>query len=172
VLAQLPTFYATLGLDMQVETPVDVLEEVEFCQTHPVFDGTRWRMVRNFPSCLSKDATITHQLPSEAYTRSYLAAVGDCGLSLCTGLPVLQEYYGVLRRCGTPLQASEMEETGMRQLAKGLRPVVTTITPEARTSFYRAFHCLPDVQTAIEASLSASHYEDIHLGEPSLQMSI
>jgi hypothetical protein len=44
-IAGVPTFYGKLGFRMKVEPPVDVMESIEFCQTHPVYDGSKWVMV-------------------------------------------------------------------------------------------------------------------------------
>lgn len=48
-------WFSALGFVMKLEKPVTVLEDIEFCQTKPVFDGEKWRMVRSYPTSASKD---------------------------------------------------------------------------------------------------------------------
>lgn len=49
-------FFLKLGFTMKLEGVFHELEQVEFCQSKPVFDGMRWRMVRDPAICLGKDS--------------------------------------------------------------------------------------------------------------------
>lgn len=174
VCDKLPAFFAKIGLIMKVEHPVYKMEDIAFCQTHPVFDGHQWRCVRNFPECMSKDATVLKDITHpEVYPR-YFRAIGDCGLALTCGMPVLQEYYEALRRSakGTPL-TDPVFETGMARLAYGLSPKYLSITVEARVSFYNAFGVLPDVQIELEEQFRVMKLEDLQVyHEPATRTSV
>lgn len=151
VVAELPTFFKQLGFLMKMDQPVDEFEKIVFCQSQPVFDGISWRMVRCFPSSMSKDATILRDITNPVVYPRYLKALGDCGLSLTAGMPVLQEYYLALCNASKGLPPDDaFYETGMAKLAHGLRPCVKEITPEARFSFWKAFGLLPDAQEDME----------------------
>lgn len=39
VINSIPGYFAKAGFKMKVESPVASIEQIEFCQTHPVFDG-------------------------------------------------------------------------------------------------------------------------------------
>lgn len=90
VRSQFPAFCQNLGFQMKLEATVDTLEQIEFCQTHPVFDGSAWRMVRNFATALSKDAMFLKPIGDRNSYENMLATVGDCGMALACGLPVIQ----------------------------------------------------------------------------------
>lgn len=42
----IPVWFQRLGFRMEVEKPVDVFEQIEFCQTQPVLTRDGYRMVR------------------------------------------------------------------------------------------------------------------------------
>jgi len=148
----LSPWFLQLGLIMKVEPLVTVFEQISFCQTSPVYDGVRWRMVRDPRVSLSKDQSILHLRHIEHLT-NYLSTIGDCGISLTGGLPVLQEYYRALG-AGRPHTTSgvvgNVLETGMFHLSRGMRENYRPVTDEARVSFWRAFGIVPDLQIAIE----------------------
>lgn len=154
-----PEFYMKLGFRMKVEAPVSEFEHIEFCQTHPVFDGSKWVMVRNFPDCISKDSTIIHPVFAGDGAADYLASVGSCGLSLCGGIPILQEYYVKLQSLGSSRDSfSEFISTGFRMMARGMKRTAQSITPAARESFERAFGISPEEQVAMESKIHAWHW--------------
>jgi len=151
IVNDVPDFFMEIfGIEFALESPVEVLEEVEFCQTHPVYDGKRWRMVRNFPASLSKDSTVTHRVAHTSLP-AYLHTLGECGLALTSGIPVLQEYYScMMRACGYGLSWNPLEGSGMAMLARGLPATYSNVDPLCRVSFYRAFGINPDHQRAME----------------------
>lgn len=160
-VAELPKYYLDLGFRMKVETPVEVFEGIEFCQTHPVFDGQKWVMVRNFPDCISKDSTIIHPVFAGDGAADYLSSVGACGISLCGGIPVLQEYYEKLHSLGKPRDTlNEFISSGFKMMAKGMAREHVSISQAARESFDRAFGCSPEEQIALEARVRAWRWGD------------
>jgi hypothetical protein len=152
VIEGIPNFFNQVGLLMKVEKPVFVFEDISFCQTHPVWDGREWRLVRSYPESISKDATVLRDVTHPRVFPRYLRALGDCGIALTAGIPIFQEFYECMRRSasGTPL-VDPMLETGMARLAYGLSPRYEAVSDDARVSFWKAFGVLPEVQIEFEA---------------------
>lgn len=58
LLEDIPTWFDRMGFEMVVEAPVYELEQIEFCQMHPIQLGyDDYTMVRNYPSSIAKDLT-------------------------------------------------------------------------------------------------------------------
>lgn len=158
----LPTFTSGLneqftrwGFTLTSEPPTRVFEEIEFCQCHPVFDGEEWLMVRNFNTSVSKD--LVTLLDVESSFGKWASAIGECGLSLTGGLPVLQDFYHCLKQCGHGRYRGEVEGVyfgeGLRMMSSGMERGLRPITAAARVSFALAFGILPDEQEQLEAWL-------------------
>lgn len=145
-------FYADLGFTMKVEPTVYVLEEIEFCQMHPIFDGSQWRMVRN-PICLAKDLVCT---TGQLQVDAWLEAIGLGGVSLSSGLPVYQSFYVMLAKFGKKRKKSKIEKwqlyagSGFARLAALTKRDPAIITTEARRSFEKAFGLNFSRQEALE----------------------
>lgn len=156
VLECVPGFFAEKGFRMTVEAPVDIFEQLEFCQSRPVLLAGGWCMVRNVRTCLKKDPMCLVPIQNTKVWRKWLAAVGQCGLATVPGCPVLQSFYGAFERSGsrTTKRFNEhvFRNTSMVERATKGKP--TTILDTARASFYRAFGITPDYQIALE------HYFD------------
>jgi hypothetical protein len=147
----LQPWFAKLGLIMKVEPLVYTLEQVSFCQTQPVYDGSGWRMVRDPHVSLSKDSCVLRRCQLQNLT-SHFIGIGDCGLALTGGLPVLQEYYmalGAGKACSRPVD-EELENSGFFRLARGMVARYRPVTDDARHSFWRAFGIPPDLQIELE----------------------
>lgn len=142
-------WFRDFGFTMKVEEPVAVFEQIEFCQMQPVFDGEAWRMVRNPRITLDKDGI--NLRPGNVPFGSWLSTVGECGLALTNGIPVVQEYYQYLQRCGTG--KTSVETTGMTYLRGKLDCKYSKVSTEARVSFWRAFGVPPHIQESIEREL-------------------
>lgn len=140
-LEHVQNFYAGLGFTMKVEPTVHVLEEIEFCQMHPVFDGKQWRMVRNMIS-LAKDLVCT---TGQTQVDDWLEAIGLGGISLTSGLPVYQDFYIMLAKFGKKRKKSKIDKwhhyasSGFARLAGLTKRDPAFITTEARISFEKAF---------------------------------
>lgn len=158
----LDTYFDSYGISLRVEGQTDVLERVSFCQTQPVYDGVRWRMVRDPRVSLTKDSTTLHRFNSQVELDAHLTALGQCGLALTCGLPVLQEYYQCLTRgLSSVLNASvlqrardEISGTGMFYMTNGLSPEVYSVSQDARYSFACAFDIMPQEQESLECYYS------------------
>lgn len=153
--AGLPQWFAIRGFKLTVEPVVDVFEQVEFCQTRPVLVNGKWRMVRNLRTALIKDAMCLTSVPNPNTYAKWLYAVGECGATLCSGVPVLSEYYAALMRHGKPCTEGFKNEVfknrSQLQLSKGVR--TEPLVDSARVSFYYAFGLLPDMQIELEKAL-------------------
>lgn len=152
IRSALPLHFKRYGFLMEVEDTVDVLEAIDFCQTHPVYDGAGWVMVRDPRVCLDKDTTSVLNISDSKAAAAWLGAVGECGLSLSGGIPMMQAFYSCLMRHGTKtnIWAHPHMDSGFKRLAEGMTRKQSPITPEARASFWRAFDILPDAQMAFE----------------------
>lgn len=154
-------YFAQLGFSMKVENPVYTLERIEFCQTQPVFDGSKWRMVRLISS-ISKDcATVINW----EQLSGWWAAVGQSGLAVLSGMPVYTSFYKWLARIGDANQRCNKhplwKNEGLEWYRMGMDlSKETTITDAARLSFHAAFGISPPMQEALEGVYDA-------LGKPS-----
>lgn len=142
-------FFLEMGFTLKVDGHTDVFERIEFCQSHPVHDGTRWIMVRGL-LCLDKDRHSVLPLRNEREWQKHRGSVAACGLALAGNMPVFGEFYLALGR-GTDYGRSDALETGMDYLARGLTGGFVPPAPDARVSFWLAFGILPDEQLALEA---------------------
>jgi hypothetical protein len=150
----LGVWFLEMGFTMKVEPPVYEFEQIEFCQTHPVYDGSDYIMVRNFPQSLAKDAISIKPLDSLRYYCGWMKSVGDSGVSLTGGIPVLQSYYRAFQRAGGQsriIGLDSVHETGLRFFAHGMTREFSPVSPKARHSFYLAFGCTPEEQICMEA---------------------
>lgn len=147
-------FFAQFGYTMVIEEPVDVFEQIIFCQTQPIWVGDHWRMVRDPRKALNNDYSGYQKCSSPEYVRSLFHSIGSAGLSLCSGVPVMQSFYEWGLRSGTSSRRDklmEMQLHGWHHLARleGKKKAVP-VHPDSRESFYRAFGILPATQVALE----------------------
>lgn len=151
-LTELGSWFEGLGFTMKVEEPVYDLERVEFCQTHPVFDGSRWVMVRKHGHAMAKDCISLKPLDGRGVFDKWRLAIGMAGMSLVGGIPVQQEFYSAMMRgaTGPALHNDLTLETGFARLARGMDRKPTTVSAQARYSYWLAFGVLPDEQVALE----------------------
>lgn len=143
------------GFTLTREEPVYVLEQVEFCQAHPVHCANGWRMVRNPLVAMSKDCVSLVGWDNESAFAQWAHSIGSCGLSLTRGVPVWEAWYDRLVRIGR-VPSTGVEEriwdSGLGYMARGV--AACEVDDRARYSFYRAFGILPDMQAALEAEYS------------------
>lgn len=164
-------WFLELGFQIVLEPPVYDFERLEFCQTHPIFDGVAYTMVRNLRA-FDKDGCIMIPINSERTLKEWLGAVGDAGMSLTGGIPIWQEFYSVYQRSAEALSSVKRRtgsnfldqaafETGMLMSAKGMTRTYGDVSEEARYSFWLAFGITPDHQKALEAQYRT--YPNINL---------
>jgi hypothetical protein len=145
------------GQELTLEAPVSVLEEIVFGQSHPVWNGRKWLMVRDYRKVMSCATSSHKHLRDLSFVPRYLLGVALCENSLNEGLPVLDAWSVALHRGASALTrraASAVALEGYR--AQGLSslprrtPQLTDPCPEARDSFCRAFGLTPDEQRTLE----------------------
>ena len=151
LLAGIDAWMLDFGFTLTREEPVYELEHVEFCQTRPVWCSTGWRMVRDPRTAMSKDCVSLLGWDTPGAFAAWADAIGSCGLSLTTGVPVWESWYRQLRNLGKEAPEGVRDsvwDSGMGYMARGVPAGV--ITEESRYSFYKAFGILPDLQVALE----------------------
>lgn len=143
-------WFTRCGMDMKVEPPVDILEELEFCQTHCVFDGEVWRMVRS-PLTIAKDLVCVRNRPIPEL-KKWAAAVGECGLAVAGNMPIFGSFYRKMRQSAKdPLKRGHADVGyGMQELGRGQDSRYAKPHDDCRISFCRAFGILPDIQEQLE----------------------
>lgn len=155
----IPGWFADLGFKMKVEETVHRLEDVEFCQGKPVFDGHSWRMMRS-PDALGKDLVSLIQVSD---LPAWYTAIGQGGLALSAGMPIMQEFYSWMLRVGGPIKNMQDNHWFQSQLfLMGFDPSVTRVEEarrrpvslSSRLSYWRAFGIDPQMQLLIEERYS------------------
>jgi len=147
-MQEIDRWFLSYGFTMKVEEPVRVFEQIQFCQMQPVFDGVGWRMVRDPRISMDKDGI--NLRPGNQSFGDWLSTVGECGIAITSGIPILQEYYLLLSKQG---KVRNMESCGMRYLRGDLPSRWSKVSDAARVSFWRAFNIDPQRQIAIEGQL-------------------
>jgi hypothetical protein len=160
-------YFLKLGFEMIVEEPVYVLEQIEFCHTHPVWTIDGYVMCRNYPVTINKDLVSykSHYFNEASGFDLLRNCIGMSGLALAGNLPIYKEFYRMLRRGaehstnrhGKAVAKMDDEITGCDYLAKGMH-VGDTIDYRSRISFCLAFGVTPGEQEALE-----SYYQGITL---------
>jgi hypothetical protein len=163
VRSSIPTFFSNLGFILDVEGVATTMEEIHFCQTHPVYNGSSFVMVRDPRVAISKDVTILRNWSQLEYS-VYLSELGIAGSAAYGNMPVWSAFYRCLSRSLVPSDVSDglrrhvrapIDDSGLGRLSRDVdnRGAVTW---QSRASFAAAFGILPSVQLAIERYYDAS----------------
>jgi len=154
-------FCLKLGYFMVMEDPVFELEKMEFCQTHPVWDGEGYRMVRNYPSAIGKDMVSVLPLTDTKSWSKWANDVGQCGMALNSGIPILQSFYECLGRSGSGSFGLHpwSRYSGSFLASRGMDASKRKISQRARYSFYLAFDVSPAEQEHIEEYYERHDYD-------------
>lgn len=149
-------WFLRMGFNMAIEEPAYDFEQIEFCQTKPVFDGHGWIMCRNPRTALAKDSVMLQAYQSPREFGEWLNAVGIGGLRLAGGLPIFQELYLNYVRSGRLGKRSHQEllSWSFRHATEGMQRSYGAVSPHARASFYWAFDITPDEQICLESYYS------------------
>jgi len=148
----LEEWFLELGFRMVAEPPAYELPKIEFCQMRCIRTADGPRMVRNLEVAIAKDAMCTLNLGNEKAMRKWLHAVGDCGLALCSGIPILQSFYSMYKRAGLASNISKSNAfiSGMTHLRGDLESKCSAVSDEARLDTYIAWGITPDEQVERE----------------------
>jgi len=163
-------FFAKAGMRLKLGKPKYVLEEIEFCQCRPVKDmDGGYTMVRDPRKSIAKDCVAIKPLDNAKVKEMWLAAVGEGGLALTAGMPVLQEFYSVFKRNSNgakPLNDPTIGESGLYRLSRGMSRTPQEPTVETRVSFWKAFGITPYEQFKLEKYYKSYVMEE---GRPDLR---
>lgn len=166
-----PTF-ARFGFRVKVEDPVWEFERIDFCQTRPIFLSPGEPIMCRYPmQSMSKDVASFLNIERSEGWKYMLRAIGACGSSSFSQVPVLGEFYSALSSTSNKDETKWWKRTGVDLGFKQLTNNVGTIPYDevtARSSFYKAFGILPDTQAALESKIrnwnmsSVPHIEQVH----------
>lgn len=148
----LTQWFLDFGFTLTREDPCFALEEVEFCQFHPVRLSTGWRMVRDPRVAMSKDCVSMVGWNSDVEVRHWAHAVGVCGMALTSGVPVWSSWYQRMVRLGETCSSGlgeRVNDCGAAYWSRGCS--AAEVDDYSRYSFWRAFGITPDEQEALEA---------------------
>lgn len=152
-LDRLDDWMLDFGFTLTREAPVEVFEQIEFCQAQPVCVGGVWRMIRDPLTTISKDMVSLHGWETELDIKYWLYSVGECGSALNAGVPIGGVLYPRLASLGLPPSSAWVDASGRSgawYMARGLSSSATNPDDDTRVSYYRAFGIMPDLQVDIE----------------------
>jgi len=159
VVSNLTTGWRRYGFNCIAEEPVYTLEKVRFCQMAPIWDGSRYVMVRDPRVSISKDAFSLVHWNNENNAKQWMKSVGLCGERITGGIPVVQEFYrkyqDIAEGVKLPKLNVDIEQSGKFMMAKYSNRAFAPPTEESRYSFYLAFGVIPDAQIALEEGIRA-----------------
>jgi len=154
-LSGLKAWFLDFGFTMKMEQPVYEMEHIEFCQCRPVqLDPDTTIVVRDVWKSMAKDVVSLNPIRNKQEWDNQRDAVGQCGLALTSGVPIMQSFYLSLMRGSNPRQMKDDGTmSGMKYLARGMESKTKPITMFARESFMRAFGPSIPVQMHMEREL-------------------
>lgn len=161
VIAGLPAFFLAHGFVLKVETPVDVLEKISFCQTSPVWTPDGYIMVRDPLNGLSKDNMSFDNMGTKVHWQQACRLIGECGLHLAGHIPMYTALYKRLVDAGGNVHMGKIEPQvcGMWWLSRNIDYSQSWVVPQTRYSFWLAFGILPDHQIDYERRVAESSIE-------------
>jgi hypothetical protein len=167
LLELLPAWYLSWGFRMKVEAPARLPEQVEFCQSKPVFDGEEWVLVRNPKKAINTDYACGSKCTKWEDYLVHLRSVGVCGLSMAAGIPIFQEFYTWGINNGKTGKWDDPFSMGIRRQATiqtraGYHARAKPVSSAARASFELAFGVPAHVQITVE-----QHISSLQLSRPS-----
>jgi hypothetical protein len=154
VKSTIAEWFLNFGVEMVLEHVGCTIEEVEFCQAHPVKVGDKTIMVPHPGKRLYSDLVTTKNVGGQKGFNRQLGAIAGCGLACSSGMPVFQEFY---KWMGTDVKTWVPETTSYyhkyrQELIKGMEHRYTRVTEESRISFFLAFDITPSEQKVLERS--------------------
>lgn len=153
-LSQLPSWFTKMGYTMKVEKPVYCMEQVEFCQMHPVYTSRGWVMVRRPDTVMTKDCCVVRGGMTVSKLGDWLGAQRVGGKALAGDVPVLGHFYQCF-----PAKDTDMESDYAAPHKFRAGQQCGSISSEARYSFWLAFGLTPDEQIALEEELARFSFQ-------------
>lgn len=159
VLGDMDDFYRNMGFTLKIEDPAAAIEDVEFCQCHPVFTPSGYLMCPNPFRRLYTDLISDKPLQNLTTWRKWVGAVAGCGLATTAGMPVFQEFYSWLARSAgmswMPKREDGFYYRYRNELADEMSIKKLPISDKARDSFARAYGLSPNYQISLERKLKS-----------------
>jgi hypothetical protein len=160
-LTDVAAWFEQMGFRIKQEKPVYVIEEIEFCHSHPVeYLPGKWIMVRNFPDSIAKDTTCVSSINNLRELKAWFVAIGECGFSLTKNIPVLNSFYRSMIKLGDGAKAkiNFFADSGFAMMAKGVK-LTEGVSDTARLSFAKAFQITPSTQILLEEYYKMMTYD-------------
>jgi len=152
IQSSLDSYFLNKGFTMKMEEPVYKLEEVEFCQAHPVETQVGWKMVRNLRVAMSKDIHCVNNIKDVETRKAWSTAQHLGGRALASGVPVVDVFYSRFMKYDVKKRHQRVESVGSLYKWRG-SGLIAEVTPQARASFWQAFKLNGDEQSALEDRL-------------------
>jgi len=165
-----PWYMLQCGHEVKVENIAKTLEDVEWCQSKPIFTGVNWKFVRNPFKTMSGALVGTRWLVNNhRMRREFLAGVAQCELVLNSGVPILEEFAkALLRNAGDAVPRFDQTSGEWWRYVREMKNTGPLgVTDDARASFARAFNVSIDQQHDIELQLSKWELDLTHESEAS-----
>jgi hypothetical protein len=153
--SQLDAYFLDYGFELDVEGVARQLEQLKFCQSHPIWTPDGWRMVRHVQTATAKDAINLGVVQTANDYNTWRSAIAGCGLALTSGIPIMQAYYLGLGS-GVGFKRRDVYSTGMEFLAHGMETRCSEVHDRTRVSFALAFGVSPALQVELE-----KHYASV-----------
>jgi hypothetical protein len=172
---QIQGIFRSFGHSLKVECVALSPEQVDFCQTRLVQTADGAKMLRHPDKVLGNACASHRHYQTLRSARSMMLAVGHGELALGLGCPVYQALgLALIRKAGNVkpysldpsgalAQRVRREVGGLKQAAH-LTPV--PVTPEARSSFERAFGWSLATQLSVESELLAWSKDELDMELP------
>jgi len=157
VLHTFRDYFLRFGFQMKLEGTATKLEDIEFCQAHPIWVNGSYRMVRDPRVCLAKDSFCLRNYRTVEDYRHFRASVGYCGLSLAGDMPIFSALYRKFVE-GESDNRDTAYETGMQFMAHGMGVKCDPVSDETRVSFWEAYDISPDEQVNLENLIRSTSF--------------
>lgn len=151
IMKTLPDWFVKMGYTMKVEKPVYELEEIEFCQMHPLFTSYGWTMCRNVKTVLNKDMGCVSKITNQTELLRWMGAQHEGGSRVFRGVPILNQLFLQFPEYKTGNMVSEF--AGEYKFYTHAKNKTATITDDCRVSFWKAFGLTGDDQILLEQQL-------------------
>lgn len=167
VIANVHRVFLTFGMEIKVENVAATLENVEWCQSHPIqYAPGAYKFVRNPFKVFSTAMGGVKYVDSDKARRKLLNTIGMAEMVLNLGVPVMQSFAQAIMRNAATTKSIELQEAdpmyyrlhhelkamNLKQLTR-LDP--QPISDTARHSFWLAFGIPADEQLEMESYFSS-----------------
>lgn len=158
-------FVERYGMVIGIESEPTTLEEIDFCQAHPVEVDGQWTMIRNPMKVLTKMGMTHHKDNPRGYVKRLLTTA-TCEGYLARGVPILQSFCRkYISSCESQMSKRQLKKKYLKveALSYRMQHLVTKIddfqdirvSMRTRESFARAFGIGVQEQIDVERQIEA-----------------